>query len=145
MAAVVGVIAHPAAAPAQVALRASRFLLAWLFATVAIAAPPAPAVQAEIDGLLGRLEASRCEFNRNGSWYPAAEAKTHLLRKLKYLQDRDMVQTTEQFIELAASGSSMSSQPYLVRCGSDVPIQSGKWLRSQLQLMRSAGRATRAP
>jgi hypothetical protein len=93
--------------------------------------------------LLG-LEASGCEFNRNGRWYPAAEAKTHLLQKRKYLQDRDMVQTTEQFIELAASGSSMSGQPYLVKCGSDVPIESGKWLRSQMQEMRSAGRATSA-
>jgi len=61
--------------------------------------------------LLRRLEASGCEFNRNGNWYPAAEAESHLLRKLNYLQDRDMVQTTEQFIELAASSSSMSGQP----------------------------------
>ncbi len=138
-------MAHPTAEVARLVVRLPTFLLSWLFAIVAIAAPPAPAVQTEIDGLLSRLEASGCEFNRNGSWYPAAEARTHLVRKLKYLQDRGMVQTTEQFIELAASGSSVSGQPYLVKCGSDVPIQSGKWLRSRLQDMRSAGRATSAP
>ena len=135
-------MARPAAAAARLMVRLQTFLLIWLIATFAIAAPPAPAVQAEIDGLLARLEASGCAFNRNGSWYPAAEAKTHLLRKLKYLADRGMVQTTEKFIELAASGSSMSGELYLVKCGSDAPIQSGKWLRSRLQEMRSAGRVS---
>lgn len=138
-------MARPAAEAARLLVRLPTFLLAWLFATVAIAAPPAPAVQTEIDGLLGRLEASGCDFNRNGSWYPAAEAKSHLLRKLKYLQDRGMVQTTEQFIERAASGSSMSGQPYLVKCGSAVPIQSAEWLRARLQEIRSSGGATGAP
>ena len=145
MAAVGGVTAGPAAEAARLAVRLPALLLSWMFATVTIAAPPAPAVRTEIDGLLGRLEASGCEFNRNGSWYPAAEAKTHLLRKLEYLQDRGMVQTTEQFIALAASGSSMSGQPYMVRCGSGVPVPSGNWLRSQMHDMRSAGRARSAP
>jgi len=126
-------------------MRWPTFLLTWLFAATAIAAPLAPAVQAEIDGLLGRLEASGCKFNRNGTWYAAPEVKPHLLRKLEYLEDRGMVQTTEQFIERAASGSSMSGQPYLVRCGNGAPVQSGQWLRSQLQDMRSAGREKRTP
>ncbi len=86
-------------------------LLTGLLATAAIAAPLASAVKTEIDSLLGRLEASGCEFNRNGTWYSAAEAKSHLLGKLKYLEERGLVQTTEQFIERAASGSSISGQP----------------------------------
>ena len=90
---------------------------------------------------MARLEASACEFNRNGTWHKATEAKSHLLRKLKYLEDSGAVQSTEQFIELAASESSMTGQPYLVRCGNGAPVQSGAWLRSQLQVMRSAGRA----
>jgi hypothetical protein len=57
-------------------------LLTCFVAMAANAAPVSPAAKAEIDGLLVRLEASVCEFNRNGSWYTAAEAKTHLLRKL---------------------------------------------------------------
>ena len=80
----------------------SRLLLSLLTCCVAIAAtaaPLSPAARAEIDGLLVRLVASGCEFNRNGSWYTAAEAKSHLLQKLKYLEDRGMVQTTEQFID----------------------------------------------
>jgi hypothetical protein len=120
-------------------------VIAATAATAATAAPVPTAAKAEIDGLLARLEASGCEFNRNGSWHTAAEAKVHLLQKLKYLEDRDMVQTTEQFIELAASRSSMSGEPYLVKCGNGAPVQSGRWLRSQLQDVRSAGRAKNSP
>jgi hypothetical protein len=127
-----------------------RRLLAVLLACFAIAATAAaaalsPAARAEIDALLSKFEASGCEFNRNGNWYSGAEAKAHLQRKLKYLEDREMVQSAEKFIELAASASSISGQPYLVRCGSGVPVQSGTWLRSQLQAMRSAAPARRAP
>src|SRR5512137_2270735 len=122
-----------------------RRLLAILVSCVAIAgaaaAPLSPAAHAEIDALMAKLEASSCEFNRNGNWYSGAEAKSHLLRKLKYLEDKGMVQSTEQFIELAASASSMSGQPYLVRCGDGVAVQSGTWLLSQMQGMRRAVQA----
>ena len=85
------------------------------FATVilwsASAAAPAPVpVRAEIDGLLARLQSSGCEFNRNGSWYSGAEAKTHLMRKLDYLDGKDLVTSTEKFIELGASTSSSSGK-----------------------------------
>jgi hypothetical protein len=120
-------------------------LTCFAIATTAAAAPLAPAARAEIDALMSKLEASGCEFNRNGDWYPATEARSHLLRKLKYLEDKGMVQSTEKFIELAASASSMTGQPYLVRCGHGVPVQSGTWLRSQLQALRSAGQARGAP
>jgi hypothetical protein len=133
-----------AAEAVQIVVRLRTLLLPWLLASAAIGAPLAPAVQTEIDALLERLETSGCEFNRNGTWYPTPEAKPHLQRKLRYLEDRGMVQTTEQFIERAASGSSVSGQPYLVRCGTGAPVQSGAWLRSQLQAMRSAPRASSA-
>ena len=120
-------------------------LLTCCAAIVATAGPLPPAARAEIDALMVRLLTSGCEFNRNGTWYPAAEAKSHLLQKLKYFEDRGKVETAEQFIELAASGSSMSGQPYLVRCGNVAPVQSGQWLRSQLQDLRAAGRAKSAP
>jgi len=121
------------------------FLLAVSFAAAGNAASLSPAARAEIDALLSRLEASSCTFNRNGTWYPPAEAKSHLLRKLKYLEDRGAVQSTEQFIERAASSSSTTGQPYLVKCGSGAPVQSGTWLLSQLQGMRASGRARSAP
>ena len=120
-------------------------LLTVTFAAAGNAASLSPTAKAEIDGLLSRLEASSCTFNRNGTWYPATEARSHLLRKLKYLEDRGAVQSTEQFIERAASSSSTTGQPYLVQCGNSSPVQSGTWLLSQLQAMRASGRARSAP
>ena len=123
-------------------LRLQFFLLSCLFAAAVAAAPLAPAAKAEIDGLLSRLEASGCQFNRNGTWYNAADAKAHLQAKLKYFEDRGAVQSAEQFIELAASSSSVTGQAYLVKCESGAAIPSSAWLQSQLQLIRSAGRPT---
>jgi hypothetical protein len=120
-------------------------LVTVIFTAAGNAASLSPAVRAEIDALLSGLEASSCTFNRNGAWYPATEAKSHLLRKLKYLEDRGMVQSAEQFIERAASSSSTTGQPYLVKCGSGAPVQSGTWLLSQLQGMRTSGGARSVP
>jgi hypothetical protein len=121
--------------------RLALFLLTFCLAAAGAAAPLSPAARAEIDGLMSRLGSSGCEFNRNGTWYAAPEAKSHLLGKLKYLEDRGAVQSADQFIELAAASSSMSGEAYLVRCGSEAPVRSSAWLRARLQEMRAAGGA----
>ena len=118
-------------------MRLLLVLLTVVFAAVGAAAPLSPAARAEIDALLSRLDASSCTFNRNGTWYPATEAKSHLLRKLKYLEDRGAVRSTEQFIELAGASSSTTGKPYLVKCGSGAAVESGAWLQSQLRIIRS--------
>lgn len=109
-------------------------------AATAYAASLAPAARAEIDALLTRLETSSCTFERNGTWYPAAEAKAHLLRKLSYLEDRGAVSTAEEFIERAASGSSTSGQPYRVKCSGYAPVESSAWMKAQLGAIRTGGR-----
>ena len=109
-----------------------------LFAAAAVqAAPVAPAVRAEIDALFQQLQTSGCEFNRNGSWHSATEAQAHLLKKLDYLEGKDAVKTTEQFIERGASTSSLSGKPYLVRCGARPPVNSGPWLMAELKALRA--------
>lgn len=117
----------------------SLTLLASLLAAQLHAAPLAPPVRSEIDALLLALQTSGCQFNRNGSWHDAPKAKSHLLKKLRYLEKRDAVQSTEQFIELAASQSSMSNQPYLVKCGGDAAVESKSWLNTRLKAIRTAG------
>lgn len=115
-------------------------LLLSLFAcslNVAHAEMPAP-VKEEIRTLLSRLENSGCEFNRNGSWYSGAEAKSHLLRKLDYVDGKFTVKNTEQFIDMAASQSSSSGKAYQVRCQGAAAVNSAVWLKSQLQQIRSA-------
>jgi hypothetical protein len=89
--------------------RTASALLPWLAAT-AFAAPLPPAARAEVDALLGRLQASGCEFNRNGSWYAGADAKAHLLKKLDYLEGKDLVKTAEQFIERQAVSRALRGQ-----------------------------------
>jgi hypothetical protein len=113
-------------------------LAACLFASPACAAALAPAARVEIDSLLSRLAVSGCQFKRNGAWHTAAEAQAHLARKLEYLVDRGAVASAEQFIERAATRSSMSGQAYLVKCGADPAVPSSKWLYSELQALRTA-------
>ena len=91
---------------------------------------------------MNRLESSGCQVDRNGTWYPAADARSHLMTKLSYLEDRGAVQTAEQFIERAASKSSVSGRPYLIRCGDAPPVESAVWLSAQLQAMRASARAS---
>ncbi|WP_457321825.1 DUF5329 domain-containing protein [Roseateles sp. P5_E11] len=123
-------------------MRTAFTLLLSLAAGLAHAAPLPPVARAEVDALLTRLQASGCEFNRNGSWYAGAEAKAHLLKKLDYLEGKDMVKTAEQFIERGAATSSMSGKPYLVRCAGKAPVESAQWLKTELQLQRAARAAS---
>jgi len=119
------------------------FFASMAFGFHALAAAPIPAVQAEIETLMNALESSGCDFNRNGSWYTAADAKKHLLQKLAYLNDKITLKSAEQFIEVGGSKSSMSGKPYLVRCPGATPIESQKWLLLRLNEIR--GSATPLP
>lgn len=108
-----------------------------LFANLAMALPTPAPVRAEIDTLLAKLTSSGCQFDRNGTWYDATEAKSHILRKLDYLEGKTTIQTTEQFIELAASKSSSSGKPYRVKCGGEGAVASQQWLSQQLNGIRA--------
>lgn len=111
-------------------------LALWLAAPLAQAAPPA-AVQAEVSFLLGYIEGSGCDFYRNGSWSNSREAQAHLRNKYEYLSARDLVDTTEHFIERAATQSSLTGQAYMVRCQGGTPMASQPWLRAELARLRS--------
>lgn len=118
-------------------MRPFIFALACLIYGLANAAPTSEPVRAEIDSLLSKLQSSGCEFNRNGSWYSGAEAKDHLLRKLEFIERKSTVQSTEQFIELAAAKSSSSGKPYQVKCGAEAAVDSQLWLSKQLAVLRA--------
>ena len=120
-----------------VRLALAGFGLALGMAAPALAEPPAQA-QREIAQLIGALGQSGCQFQRNGSWYPAGEAQAHLRRKYEYLRKRDMVATAEQFIERAGTQSSMSGKPYAVRCAGQAAVPSAQWLGARLSTIRHA-------
>lgn len=88
------------------------------------------------------LSTSGCRFQRNGSWHGTAEARAHLQRKYNYLLKKDKVDSAEQFIDRAASRSSMSGRAYRVKCGS-IEQDASAWFKSQLERLRDSGAAAR--
>ena len=108
-------------------------------ACAAQAAPSAKA-KAEIAGLMDGLVKSGCQFQRNGDWHDAAAARAHLQRKYDYLLKKDLVDSSEQFIQRAASHSSLSGKPYRVKCGAR-EVEAAAWFKLQLQQLRKPGTA----
>lgn len=98
-------------------------------------AAPSEKTKAEITGLMNNLAQSGCQFQRNGTWHEAKEARAHLQRKYDYLLKKDLVDTSEQFIQRAASKSSVSGKPYRVKCGA-LELDSAVWFDVQLQRLR---------
>lgn len=98
---------------------------------------PGASTAREIAHLLSYLEASGCEFYRNGGWHSAKEARGHLEKKYRYLEARSLIGSAEDFIDKAASSSSMSGDPYLVRCERNATLPTRVWLRSELERFRS--------
>lgn len=98
-------------------------------------------MDAEVNALLVEMRASGCRFNRNGSWYEAADASEHLNKKYDYLRSR--LSSTEQFIEKGGSTSSMSGKAYQVQCGAAKAVTSGEWLTGKLVELRASGRLER--
>lgn len=99
-------------------------------------AAPSADTRREITQLIGSLDGSQCQFQRNGSWYGPADARSHLQRKYDYLLKKDMVDTAEQFIERAASQSSMSGKAYRIRCPGQPEQTSAAWFGARLQALR---------
>ena len=87
----------------------------------------------EIQHLMDYIAGSQCRFIRNGKTYDAEAARAHIQKK--YNNVRRRVRTTEDFIDLAASRSTMSGEPYRVLCGAE-PIVCADWLRAELERRR---------
>lgn len=108
-------------------------------------ATPAGAARTEIEELLDYVLQSGCQFYRNGSWYDSKRAQAHLRYKYERLLAAHQIAAAEDFIEKAASGSSLSGRPYEVRCGAASPVSTSEWLVDELARYRAAGapRSTR--
>jgi hypothetical protein len=112
------------------------FIFAALISSVSFAGEPAPAAKLEIAHLFSFLQASGCQFDRNGTWYDSNEAVSHLTKKYQYLVSKGLVASSEDFIERVASESSMSDRVYRVRCGSNPAVNSADWFRAELKRYR---------
>jgi Family of unknown function (DUF5329) len=99
-----------------------------------VRADPAPAARVEIDHLLAFVAASPCTFIRNGSSHPGPAARDHLAGKFQSVKGR--IGTAEEFIRYVATESSMSHEPYKVKCGA-TEMPAGVWLADELRRYRA--------
>lgn len=110
---------------------------AFLLLTLAGAhADVPPGQEAEVEYLLVYLENSGCNMVRNGKTFSGEEGGNHVRRKYEYF--RDDISSTEEFIELSATKSTMSGKTYQVHCPGEPPIDSADWLLEELEVYRGA-------
>lgn len=116
-----------------------RFLfLLWpaaLAAAPAAQATPSASEQKVIDRLIERVARnSAMTFIRNGNAYDAADAAKHLRSKFDHFKKR--IVSAEDFIELCATRSEMTRQPYKVKLAGGAVRNAGDFMREELRLVR---------
>ncbi|KZN65010.1 DUF5329 family protein [Pseudoalteromonas luteoviolacea] len=91
-------------------------------------------IPAEIVHLLDYVEHSGCEYERNGSFHSAKDARAHIMKKYKYYQED--IESTEDFIRYAANKSALSGKHYKIHCPGQEAMRSRDWLILELNRLR---------
>ena len=110
------------------------WVLLFIFYSGFLMADVAPEVKLEIDYLLNFIRHSACVIERNDKSHDAVDAISHIEKKYAYFEDD--IETTEDFIELSATKSTMSGKYYRVRCGDGEQIKTREWLLQELKAFR---------
>jgi len=113
------------------------WILVFVLFSGSIAADVSSSTKLEIDHLLNFIRNSSCIIDRNGKAYTAIKAISHIEKKYAYFEDE--IETTEDFIELSASKSTMSGKYYMVRCQDGEQIRTRDWLMQELKGFREQG------
>jgi hypothetical protein len=119
-------------------MRLASAAIALIWIAAAQAAPPVPAAKAEIEYLLSAIAGSDCRFYRNGAWYDAKAAAAHLRGKYETLAARGLIADTDDFIDRAATKSSLSGRDYAIKCEGVAEMSSRQWLTGLLVSYRAA-------
>lgn len=115
------------------AVAAALVLALTLFALAAD--PPAPAT-ARIEALISEIQGLKnASFVRNGSAYDAKTAAKFL--RGKWESRRKEIVTPLDFIEKAASVSSTTGKPYLIRFNDGKEVKCGDYLKATLEKLQS--------
>jgi len=117
---------------------ASTVIVIALVSIAAAHSAPAPVAKTEIEYLLSAVASSDCRFYRNGTWYDAKSAAAHLRYKYENLAAKDLIRDTDDFIERAATKSSLSGQNYAIKCEGLAEVSSRQWLIDVLASYRLA-------
>lgn len=125
-----------------------RFAAAALLVVTTIGAVPAEGAgqsgeKEKIEALIRVVEDLKdATFVRNGTEYDGKAAASHMRRKWK--AGGDEIRTARDFIRFAASASSQSGKPYLIRFKDGKEVESGKYLSEKLDAIEKAAAADKA-
>lgn len=88
----------------------------------------------EIEYLLKFIHDTPCSMIRNGKNYEGAEAVAHVRKKYAYY--KYTIKTTEDFIRLSATKSTLSGEQYQVICPNGYHGTTQQWLFEELSRLR---------
>ena len=98
---------------------------------------PTGQVDATIQHLISHVAGSGLTFVRNDNEYTPVKAAEHMEKKYRHF--RDDISTPDDFIELCASKSLMSGEPYTVIDRQGNAVKTADWLRNELAAYRIRG------
>ena len=111
-------------------------MLKKLLLLISLLALPAFAdTTAEINHLLNYVKTTDCKYIRNGKVHTGSEGAKHITAKYDYFKDD--IKSTEDFIRLSATKSTMTGSKYYIQCPGSSKVESGKWLLSELKKYRA--------
>jgi hypothetical protein len=113
-------------------------LCGLMFTTVAQV--HASELEEEISPLLLFVKNTECKYDRNGTIHNGEEAVEHIQKKYNYFKNR--ITSTERFIELSATQSTLSGRLYTVQCAGSEKITSKDWLLNELESYRARNATT---
>ncbi len=114
-----------------------RILLVCLLASTVAGHAAAPDETAKIEALISHIENLKdTSFIRNGSSYDAKSAGKFL--RAKWKANKSDIVTAADFIAKAASVSSTSGKPYLIRFKDGKETACGAYLAAQLKKLEAA-------
>jgi len=87
-------------------------------------------MQDEIEYLLNQVKQTQCKINRNGRIYKGVKAVKHIKRKYKHFKNE--IDSSEKFIEMSATKSTLSGKYYSIRCAGKVEKRLAEWLKIKL-------------
>ena len=90
----------------------------------------------EIQHLLEYVENEHCTYIRNGDAHDSKDARKHIQRKYDYFEDD--IESTEDFIRLSATESTMFGNKYYIQCKNKPKVLSSKWLLDELARYRKS-------
>jgi hypothetical protein len=107
-----------------------------LFLAMAVTLQAATPAAKEIESLLNYLGGlDGAVFIRNGGEHTAKEAEAHV--RMKWEKQAPQIKTTEDFITLCASQSSLSSTRYEIRLKDGRKVYADDLLKAELARMRA--------